>query len=171
MTKNELITEWFNRYSDDIYHYFIYRMGTMDVDDYVQDVFVRAMKGLDKFQDLSSPKTWLYRIAMNLAIDEDRKKRRNSWRQKALQMNASLEGNHFQRPEQYFDLRENNVELYNAILSLKSSYRDVVILRGINELSVTESAIALDWKESKVRSTYHRAKLALQKKLGGERNG
>ncbi|MEK3990370.1 sigma factor-like helix-turn-helix DNA-binding protein [Robertmurraya sp. FSL R5-0851] len=58
---------------------------------------------------------------------------------------------------------ENNRLLYQAIQSLKANYRDVIILRGIKELSVSETASILHWNENKVRITYHRALKALQK--------
>ena len=64
-------------------------------------------------------------------------------------------------------INENNRLLYQAIQSLKANYRDVIILRGIKELSVSETASILNWNENKVRTTYHRALKSLQKYIGG----
>ena len=47
-----------------------------DALDVVQDAFIKAHKHLDKFEGASSFYTWLYRIVMNLAIDQLRKRRR-----------------------------------------------------------------------------------------------
>lgn len=64
-------------------------------------------------------------------------------------------------------LNENNRLLYQAVQSLKANYRDVIILRGIKELSVSETASILNWTENKVRINYHRALKILQKSEGG----
>ncbi|MGD6774654.1 sigma factor-like helix-turn-helix DNA-binding protein [Sutcliffiella horikoshii] len=53
------------------------------------------------------------------------------------------------------------------IRMLKQSYYDVLMLRGINELSVQETAQELNWTESKVNLSYHRALKTLEKKMGG----
>ena len=52
----------------------LYWVGpSLEVDDLVQETFVKAWKGWDKFEGLAQPKTWLYRIAMNVAKDALRK--------------------------------------------------------------------------------------------------
>lgn len=161
---SNIISEWFYLYNKDIYHYLIYYIGSSDVEDLVQEVFIRAIKGFDSFQQKSSPKTWLFSIARHVGIDEMRK--RNRLRMK--QMNwVQGEQSDKETPENILQLNENNKLLYQAIQSLKANYRDVVILRGIKELSVSETASILNWNENKVRTTYHRALKSLQKSIGG----
>ncbi|WP_047985667.1 RNA polymerase sigma factor [Ornithinibacillus californiensis] len=166
MEKEKVITDWFYQYSDEIYNFFIYRLGTADVDDFVQEVFIRAMTGFEHFQQNSSPKTWLYSIAKNITIDEIRRRNRKKWKS-IIPFQAQHEPKMTETPEQLLHMNEENKELYHAILSLKSGYREVLILRGINLFTVTETAEILGWSENKVRSTYHRSKKALKKKLGG----
>jgi RNA polymerase sigma-70 factor, ECF subfamily len=163
MSKQEKISEWFHQYSDDVFHFLIYRMGTGDVEDLVQEVFIRAIRGIDSFNGDSSPKTWLFSIARNLAIDEMKSKR---WR-RMITFQPFHEPKNEDTPEKLFQENEETHELYKAIRKLKENYRDVIILRGIKEFSVDETAEILNWTPNKVRSTYHRAKSALQKKLGG----
>ncbi|MFC0472450.1 sigma-70 family RNA polymerase sigma factor [Halalkalibacter kiskunsagensis] len=80
MSSHNKISDWFYQYSNDIYHYLLYRFGSTDVEDLVQEVFIRAMMGYDSFRSDSSPKTWLFTIARNVAIDENRKKAPNMWK-------------------------------------------------------------------------------------------
>jgi RNA polymerase sigma-70 factor, ECF subfamily len=159
MTSN-IISEWFYLYNKDIYHFLVYYIGSSDVEDLVQEVFIRAIKGFDTFQKKSSPKTWLLSIARNVGIDEIRRRKR-------LRVKKAIwfqdEQNVTETPEDILQLNEDNKLLYQAILSLKANYRDVVILRGIKELTVSETASILNWNENKVRTTYHRALKSLQK--------
>lgn len=55
--------------------------------------------------------------------------------------------------------------LQAALLTLKPDHRNVVILRGLKEYSIKETAEILYWKESKVKVDYHRALNLLKKKL------
>ncbi|MDG5786362.1 RNA polymerase sigma factor [Evansella sp. AB-P1] len=166
MENKRIIIKWFDLYSDDIYQFLIYRVGVKDAEDLVQEVFIRALKNIDSFQDEGKEKSWLYSIARNLAVDEIRKRSRNKWKT-LLSSDIGQEGTNEVTPETILEKNEINIALYNGIHRLKPTYRDVIILKGLKELSVSETAAVLDWKESKVRLTYHRAKLALKRELGG----
>jgi RNA polymerase sigma-70 factor, ECF subfamily len=161
---SNIISEWYYLYNKDIYHYLIYYIGSGDIEDLVQEVFIRAIKGFDTYQQKASPKTWLFSIARHVGIDEMRK--RNRLRMKQMNWFRDEQSDK-ETPEKILQLNENNKFLYQSIQSLKANYRDVVILRGIKELSVSETASVLNWNENKVRTTYHRAVKALQKNIGG----
>ncbi|WP_409250922.1 RNA polymerase sigma factor [Bacillus sp. SCS-153A] len=163
MSNQEKISEWFQLYSDDVFHFLVYRTGKSDVEDMVQEVFVRAIRGVDSFNGTASPKTWLFSIARNLAIDEMKSKK---WK-RIISFQAFHEPRNESTPETLYQESEGAQSLYKAIQELKSTYRDVIILRGIKEFSVDETAEVLNWSPGKVRSTYHRAKAALSKQLGG----
>ncbi|MGG3622084.1 RNA polymerase sigma factor [Bacillus gobiensis] len=164
MESKKVISDWFYQYSNDIFHFFIYRMGTLDVEDLVQEVFIKAIKGIDSFKGTSSPKTWLYSIARNVAVDELRKKKRNKWKE-FLSLNDKHESATKETPETILQLNEENKRLFQAIQSLHETYRDILIIRGIKGLTTEEAAEILKWSKKKVHTTYHRAKIALQKEL------
>ncbi|MBT2690937.1 RNA polymerase sigma factor [Bacillus sp. ISL-47] len=155
------ISEWFYEYSHDIYHFLIYTLGTGDVEDLVQEVFIRAIRNIDSFQERSSPKTWLFGIARHVGIDEIRKRQRE--RLKNYLFMKSEEASSKDNPEEFLEMSETHQVLYKAVRGLKQSYRDVVILRGIKEMTIGETAEILGWSEGKVRLTFHRAIKALQK--------
>ncbi|MBD8069102.1 RNA polymerase sigma factor [Bacillus sp. PS06] len=159
---SEEISEWFYQYNKDLYHFLFYYVGSGDIDDLVQEVFIRAIKGFDTYQSKSSVKTWLFSIARHVGIDEIRKRKRN--RLRLVLGFTDNEAYEEKTPEEVLRLNENIRNLYEAIHSLKSNYRDVIILRAIKDLSVSETADILDWNENKVRITYHRALKVLKEK-------
>jgi len=164
MSIKETISDWFYEYSDDVYHFLVYYMGTVDVEDLVQEVFIKAMRGLKNFHHDSSPKTWLLSIARNVAIDEARRRKRKGSDYTIPLFDHS--GMDETTPENVYVRLETNRELYVAIHSLKETYRDVLMLRGIQGLSTRETAQILNWKEEKVRTNYFRALKALRLKGG-----
>ncbi|NEU31944.1 RNA polymerase sigma factor [bacterium LRH843] len=165
MGDGQKITEWFHEYSNDILNYLIYYTGRTDVEDMVQEVFIRALRRIHTFNELSSPKTWLLSIARNIAIDEMRKQKKETDKQQKL-LHFHRESNH-KSPEDIYRLNETNKEIYQTIQTLKQNYRDVLILKGIKELSNKETADILHWSENKVSVTYNRALKALEKRIGG----
>lgn len=156
------INQLFSMYCNDVYHYIGYFIGFDDAEDIVQEVFIRAFYSWESFNGGSSRKTWLLSIARHTAVDELRKRRK-----KKMIKSISVTDGHIadsgKTPEIYHEIKETNKELYKAILRLKESYRQVVVLRGIQEMSVQETAEILNWKPEKVHITLHRALHALKK--------
>lgn len=75
--------------------------------------------------------------------------------------------------EESFFEQDDLDEIYHAISKLRLSYKQVIILRKIQHLSIKETAVVLNWSESKVKTTLNRALKALQVILneqGGMRN-
>ena len=71
-------------------------------------------------------------------------------------------------PHEWLMQQEDAKILYLAISKLKITYRDVIILRKIEGLSIEETCEVLGWNEGKVKNTLKRALVALKKQLGGE---
>ena len=160
MEINQQIEKWFIEYSDDIYNYLIYYTGNGDVEDLVQEVFIKAMKGIHKFKGISTPKTWLFTIARNTAIDNLRKRRGIKWAPYyTLELSPSFEIT----PDEKLQSIEEIQELYTAIGYLKQNYREIIILRGIKGFSPSETAEILKWSETRVNVTLHRALKSLKK--------
>ncbi|WP_289139580.1 RNA polymerase sigma factor [uncultured Brevibacillus sp.] len=152
------IEQWFRAYSNDVYRFLVYYTGRKDIDDLVQETFIRALKA-HQHTEIVNPKTWLFAIARNVAIDEKRKKKLRNWLPDLfLQHLVSRD----KTPEESLELGENKRILYDTINQLKRSYRDVLILRGIKGLSSAETAEVLGWSEAKVHITLHRALKAVQ---------
>lgn len=159
--EDDVIAEWFDAYSDDIYKFLVYYMSTTDVEDIVQEVFIKDIDRYDSFRGDSTPKTWLITIARHLAIDKARERKRKDWRNLITSYDYKADVS----PEEEQITEESRSELHSKINKMKDAYRDVVILRGIKELSVAETADILKWSQSKVRVTFHRALKTLKLKV------
>ncbi|WP_326569858.1 RNA polymerase sigma factor [Bacillus niameyensis] len=159
---DEVISDWFDEYSQDVYNFLVYYTGKVDVDDMVQEVFIKAYKGLNSYKKQANPKTWIFSIARHVAIDEIRKQKRKNWSNFIPFIDHPHDG---KTPEELILQNEEQQELYQTIQQLPESYRDVLILRAIKDFSIAETAQILKWKETKVRTNYHRAIQAIRKQL------
>lgn len=130
-------------------------------EDLTQDTFLKAYQSLAHFQYNSSPKTWLYRIAHNTTIDFLRKQKPIRLIKEMLKYKKAEQP----EPDEVLQMKESTQELYRALGELKESYREVIILRKIKGFSIAETASILNWSESKVKSTLHRALSVLKKEL------
>lgn len=164
MKDRELISDWFHMYSNDVYNFLVYYRGAIDAEDLVQEVFIKASQGIASFRNEANPKTWLFTIARNVAIDHARKAARRITPIASELKDDYLPGS-TDSPESIVLEDESMQEIYGIIMGLKENYREVLILRGIEAMNTKETAKILGWKESKVKVTYHRAKKALEKQL------
>ncbi|MFL6463266.1 MAG: RNA polymerase sigma factor [Bryobacteraceae bacterium] len=142
-----------------------------DAEDVLQETFLKAYTHLDNFQGNSKFYTWLVRIAVNEALMKLRKRRSdktvpldepiNTGEDEMVREIAVWDEN----PEESYSREELGTLLNEAIQSLKSAYRTVFILRDIEELSIEETAEALNLSISAVKSRLLRARLQLREKL------
>lgn len=153
------ISELFNQFHRDVYHFALYFTNNkQDAEDITQDTFLKAMKNLHQLKDPEKVKTWVLSIARFTAIDWIRK-------QKLIRLfSKSMTTNFYEEDRNGRGVigEENWKELQIALVKLKPHYRSVIILRGLNELSVKETAEALQCSEGKVRVDFHRALQALK---------
>lgn len=163
MEPTNQIEKWFIQYEKDVTNYLVYYTGTVDVEDLVQETFLRAFRAFSKFKNEARPKTWLISIARNTAIDLYRKK--SVWqrlRQVLAHETPMLQKHH---TEDKLLKKLEYAYLYEAINELKPSYRDVILLRGIAEISSYEASQVLGWSENKVNVTFFRALKKLNERL------
>jgi len=116
-----------------------------DVDDLVQDTFVKAWKSFNKFKGESTFKTWIHRIAINSVYDYSRKNARPVMS--------------FNQPTQSDSEAESTKDFISkALLSLDLKYRELLILSYKFEYTNKEIADLLDLNEGTVKSRLHNAK-------------
>ncbi|TPG70365.1 RNA polymerase sigma factor [Brevibacillus laterosporus] len=162
MECNHEVERLFIQYKNDIYNYLVYYTGSTDVEDLVQEVFIKVLTKLHCFEYKSNPKTWLFTIARHAAIDFYRKQKlKKLLSGKLFHSIISTE----KTPDEALEASEDSKELYTAISKLKQAYRDVLILRGIQCLTGAETAEILGWSQTKVNVTMHRAIKQLEKEL------
>jgi RNA polymerase sigma-70 factor (ECF subfamily) len=71
--KKSIVSKWVELYSDSMFTWAFSRTSRREVaEDLVQDTFVAALHGFDKYEELSNPKTWLFSILNHKIIDYHR---------------------------------------------------------------------------------------------------
>jgi len=131
-----------------------------------QETFFRAYRKINSFQGGSSFYTWIYRIAVNISIDAQRRQKRNP-----LDFRESMDGvldaqNEVAR-DPFSDVhdRELRENLVKAINDLTPEHKAVIVLRTIEGLSYRDIGEILGCSEGTVMSRLHYARKKLQDKL------
>lgn len=125
-----------------------------DAQDAAQDCFVRAYKHLSRFDAQRPLRPWLLRIVANLARNRQRSASRY-WA--ALQRAARLEPQAAEGPQAGSEAAQQAHELWSAVRKLPATMQNVIYLRYFLQLSVEETAQALDQASGTVKSQTHRA--------------
>jgi RNA polymerase sigma-70 factor, ECF subfamily len=169
-----------------------YRMlgSSHDSDDMVQETFVRAFRAQHTLKDPATARAWLHRIATNVCIDELAKRPRRSrgpelrppadpdaplapdtpdaeWIEPAPSAwlsGAIPEGG---SPMAQYTMKESIALAFVAALQvLTPPQRAVLLLRDVVGLSAAETAEALACSVSSANSALHRARVALEERVG-----
>ncbi|WP_157842759.1 RNA polymerase sigma factor [Bacillus alkalisoli] len=158
MTWEELYLE----YSEKIYRYILLMVGNEETaEDLTHDTFVRVDKAIKTYKGNASYYTWLVSIARNVTYDYWRRKRKIRF----LPLGKKEAAVSRDFPEELLLKEEEIQELYFEIKNLKWNYKEVIVLRKIQGLSIEETAMALGWSISKVKSTLQRALVALKEQV------
>src|SRR5215831_11433036 len=143
-----------------------YRMtgSAADAEDVVQETFARA---LAREEPVADARPWLARIALNLATDVLRRRKRDGyvgpWLPSPVET-PEAEVREEERPEGRYALIESvSFAFLLALEELSEKERAVLLLRDVFDYSVREAADLLEMTESNVKTTHHRARAALAK--------
>ena len=145
-----------------------------EAEDVVQETFIRAFTGLAGFRGDANLRTWLTRIALNLAVRSRRQKRANV----NLDELQAKQERHPERagisaltspdrdPERAAAQEEIRKLLERAIDSLPAQFRTVFVLRDVEDVSVARTATLLGIRQETVKTRLHRARRTLRETLG-----
>jgi len=166
---------------DELYHRFrrqvagnLYRVlgDRSDLEDLVQEVFVIAFRGLDRFRGDARLSTWLYRICVNVALGRIRTRRR---RPNAVGVNdldsASADPSLIERPEtpeKSLERRRDRERVYQALEHLAPKKRIVLYLHEIEGLDLKEIAYLVDSNPVTVRTRLFYARREFYRLIAGE---
>lgn len=136
--------------------------------DVTQEVFLKVFREISKFEQKSKFKTWLYRIAVNRAIDQQRRERYEISLERSQEEEGEEEKPPLEMPDKAAGPRElasqeeMKAEMEKALRELSADHRAVLVLREWEGLSYEEIAEALNCEAGTVMSRLHYAR----KKLG-----
>jgi RNA polymerase sigma-70 factor (ECF subfamily) len=144
-----------------------------DAEDVVQDAILKAFKAIQSFRGDSKFSTWIIQITINEARMRIRKDRKHLYDSIDEPLKGNEDGDYI--PRDFADWREIPSEslhhtqlreaLKKALDSLSPKYRQVVILRDIEQQSITETAQLLGISEAAVKTRLLRARLIMRDQL------
>jgi RNA polymerase sigma-70 factor, ECF subfamily len=167
---DSVFEELYEKYHHDIFNFLFYMVRNREqAEDLVQEVYIKVLRSYKRFKGESSEKTWLLSIARHVAIDFFRKQKSRrrkilgklDWSEEQLGAGQLL-------PEEIAIQKEEIQLLYRCLERCTIDQQLVIVLRFIQSLSITETAEALGWTESKVKTTQHRALKVLKKHMEEE---
>ncbi len=155
------------RYQDRLYSTLLRLSGCAeDARDLLQDAFLRAYEKLGHFHGESNFYTWIYRIAVNLALS-DRRRRRSPVRARGISP-ETLDPPSDPRetePSRPLEEAERDVLIHQALRALHPDHRAVVVMKDLDGLRYEEIAEILCVPVGTVRSRLHRARAELRERL------
>ena len=142
-----------------------------DAEDVAQEAFLKAFRKLADFRGQAKFSTWLISITLNEA--RSRLRRQSTVPMESLDQ-ATGEGGHIspallrdwrEVPSEALERKEIRAILVEAIGHLSPLYREVLLLRDVEEFSIEETATALTITPGTVKVRLHRARMMMQKEL------
>jgi len=161
----DLVRLYYDRIRSLVYHH-LHRED--ELDDALQEIFLKAFQALPRFRKKSNFYTWLYRIASNYCIDRLRKRRLelvsldSSENRDAVE--ARLPASH-DSPEDSYTRVERVGMVRKALTMLDPIFQNIIVLREIEGLSYEEIQESLDIGMGTVKSRLARARAELKKIL------
>jgi RNA polymerase sigma-70 factor (ECF subfamily) len=171
-------------YQDRLYNAVLRLVGDREeARELTQDAFMRGLQKIDSFRGDASPYTWLFRIAVNLAISHLRKSHRvrvfsldrpagNNGRyasddQASGLMDRIARDHAQQTPPERLEGRERDQAVLSALGRLDAEYRAVLVMRDIEGFDYQQMADVLGLPLGTLKSRLFRARMALRDELRG----
>ena len=142
-------------YRDQVFRLALRMCGSeADADEVAQEAFLSAWKGLPNFRGDSQFSTWLYQLTSHAAIDLMRREKRQIAAEDITGVSAPDPA---PGPQQQAERSEQRQAVRDAILQLTPEYRQIVVLRFLEELSYEEIGAMLTLPSGTVKSRLNRA--------------
>jgi RNA polymerase sigma-70 factor (ECF subfamily) len=136
-----------------------------EAEDVTQEAFVQAHCKLENFAGGSAFYTWLYRIAMNIAITRHRRRKKESSLDQSRQRTGDEPHDDGERAEEKLLREERAQHVRLALEQLNSEHRKILVLREIEGCDYQTISKMLELPIGTVRSRLNRARLQLRDKL------
>lgn len=147
-------------YRDQVFRLALRMCGNeADADEVAQEAFLSAWKALPNFRGDSRFSTWLYQLTSHAAIDLMRREKRQIAAEDITEVSAPDPA---PGPQQQAEQSETRQAVRDAMAQLSPEYRQIVVLRFLQELSYEEIGVVLKLPPGTVKSRLNRAKSQLK---------
>ena len=174
--KSMLIGTWVASFSDELFSWAFYKTSNKELaEDLVQDTFLAAYQNVDKFENRSEPKTWLFAILKNKIADHYRQAARTGLTGISFEayFDADEKWKTEERPKDWgtqdemhlLDINEFRQVLSNCLKQLHKQWNASIILKFLEEKNNTEICQELEISPTNYWQIIHRAKFQLRKCL------
>jgi RNA polymerase sigma-70 factor, ECF subfamily len=170
----ELLDRLIELYQHRLLRYLLFLTGKREVaEDLFQETWMRVLLRGGQYNGKARFDTWLFTIARNLVIDLSRKRTMASLDEMS---DPAEDGRPFEiatdgpSPLDQFQVREDRAEVAEVLLKLEANYREVLVLRFHEELSLEEIATVTRAPLSTVKSRLYRGLAALKPEIERLRN-
>ncbi|MDR4464885.1 MAG: sigma-70 family RNA polymerase sigma factor [Nitrospira sp.] len=144
--------------------------------DLVQETFLNAYRGFEKFRGDAQVSTWLYTIASRACLRMRRRRKGAPERELSLEEFIPTSDGEFRlqipidglSPEEALQNKQLRDALDNAIDQLPKKYKMVLVLRDMEGLSAKEVGTIMGLNERAVKSRLHRARLFVRRQLSAQ---
>ncbi len=159
----DAFAELYDHFVDPIHRYIYFRVPKEDAEDLTEQVFLKSWEKIKQYKPgMKSFSAWVYRIAHNLVVDSYRFKKDKEF----VELTPNIP--EYKREHNPIKMTEQSLhsdKLKVALSKLKGNYKQIVILKFINELDNSEIAKVLKKSEGSVRILQFRALKALKREL------
>ncbi len=154
----EAFAQIYDKYVEPLYRYIYFKVASQqDAEDLTSEVFIKMYNYIAEQQNrVNNLRALLYQIARNLVIDFYRKKAKaDVVREEEVLLNIKDD-----RQQSFFktvEIASEIEQVENSLRKIKDEYREIIILKYIEELSIKEIADILNKSQGAVRVLIHRA--------------
>jgi RNA polymerase sigma-70 factor (ECF subfamily) len=172
------IEQLFKTYFDRLYSLVFNQVGRNQAvaEDIIQETFLSALNSASRFRGQSKPYTWLCSIAYHKVVDFYRRQQKEAQRRKAnadcvddplAEQTADIEP----LPDKLLESEETRQVVEQALFRLPADYRQALILKYVEEMSVLEISQIMRRSIKSVEGLLTRGRKALQAVLAGSGEG
>ncbi|MBL8650674.1 MAG: RNA polymerase sigma factor [Sphingopyxis sp.] len=161
--------ELLSRHKAAVYRLIVKHIGDTDeAMDLTQESFVAGFSALDRYDGTRPFRIWISRIALNKCRDWGRRRKVRAFFSRALPLDiAHHVASETPSPDMEVGDRLELARVREAVAALPANLREVLLLRGLDEVSQSEAAAMLDVSEKTVETRLYRARARLKLLLGG----
>jgi len=150
----------YDTYVESIYRFIYIKVSSQEIaQDLTSEVFLKVWKSYQK-QNLRNPRAFLYTTARHTVIDYYRTHKTTVSLESAVEIEDTAQD--IQKSE---EISSNIALIQQKIRNLKEDYQNVIILRYVDELSISEISKVLNKSKPATRTLLHRAMNELRKQL------